>query len=314
MDDDYDIIATLGKGSFGIAYLCQSKRHQFEVLKIPKGFHHHKAEIYHGCAQDMPPTVNKSHARENKRIIHHEKKIIRGLQGIEGVPAISRPGTNHEIYTYYDSNFTFDQFISGMRDPSFELGGESLLRYAWSCVSVCEDVAKTIYDSQQKGLLIHADLKPDNVVIIPKDSRVRARVIDYSCALMKGMFESLKRIMLPNCHNYVPPDLLLGKRNRQRPNEKTDVFSIGMMLHTALTPKTPIYDNAMLLLPGIFTPYIALDCGRQIDELLVEMVRPNIDKRLDVASAYEGLSALRKDLESRVELEDFNTITIRKLL
>ncbi len=307
MDEPYHIYCMLGEGTFGAAFLLHFKD-RFEVLKIPKGLYRSDVEEYLEClnqglserSKKFLDAKDKTVARENKRLIYNEKKLLRSIQGAYGVIKLLPKGSNHEIFMPYESHLRFLDFILERRALAFDLGGTSLLKYTKDCTTICKDITRTMMESQDKGLMLHSDIKPDNVLVIANLDSIEGRLIDYSCAATKEMISSKAKVRLANGHVYVPPELYFGKRASLRPNEKSDVYSIGLMLCRALSPDIEVYDQNCMILPGVFPYFQSLDCGKNIDTLLLNMVRATVSERYDMKTAYEHLIELEKYFQSRL--------------
>lgn len=297
----------LGEGTFGAAFLLRFKD-RFEVLKIPKGLYRSDVEDYLEClnqglserSRKVLDVKDKIIARENKRLVYNEKKLLKSIQGAYGVIKLLPKGSNHEIFMPYESHSRFLDFILERRALAFSLGESPLLRYAKECTTICRNVTRTMMESQDKGLMLHSDIKPDNVLVVANEDGIEGRLIDYSCAATKEMISSKAKVRLANGHVYVPPELYFGKRASLRPNEKSDVYSIGLMLSRALSPDIEVYDPNCMILPGVFPYFQSLDCGKNIDGLLLNMVRTTVSDRYDMKTAHEHLLDLERYFQSRL--------------
>ncbi|HWO26591.1 MAG TPA: protein kinase, partial [Kofleriaceae bacterium] len=105
------------------------------------------------------------------------------------------------------------------------------LREALRCARA---VAEAIAEAHRRGL-VHADLKPENVVI-PRDGRVR--VVDFGVAKLVGGS--------PNAASGTPAYMAPERWHGVPPTGAIDVWAIGVMLHELITGRHPIGD-AMLL-------------------------------------------------------------------
>jgi len=95
-------------------------------------------------------------------------------------------------------------------------------------------VAEAIAEAHRRGL-VHADLKPENVVI-PRDGRVR--VVDFGVAKLVGGS--------PNAASGTPAYMAPERWHGVPPTGAIDVWAIGVILHELITGRHPIGD-AMLL-------------------------------------------------------------------
>ncbi len=82
--------------------------------------------------------------------------------------------------------------------------------------------------------VIHRDLKPENIMVGPGDA---IKLIDFGLAGQEGArrltFARLTQVM--GTPNYISPEQVKGKRGDQR----SDIYSVGVMLYEMLTGKCP---------------------------------------------------------------------------
>ncbi len=90
-------------------------------------------------------------------------------------------------------------------------------------VRVFAQVADALAHMHERGVC-HADLKPENLIIGPKD---RVKVIDYGLAWIKG--EPKNRVQ--GTPEYMAPETMLQKRI----DEQTDVFNFGATMYRLVT-------------------------------------------------------------------------------
>jgi hypothetical protein len=109
-------------------------------------------------------------------------------------------------------------------------------------------IAEAIAEAHRRGI-VHADLKPENVVI-PRDGRVR--VVDFGLAKLAG--GSPDASSSSGTPAYMAPERWRGAP----PTGAIDVWSLGMMLPELVTGRRPLSDAELMRLPYSKAP-IELD-------------------------------------------------------
>ena len=77
-------------------------------------------------------------------------------------------------------------FILERRALAFDLGNISAKVYE-DCTTICKDIADN--RNLNKGLMLHSDIKPDNVLVIANLDSIEGRLIDYSCAAKRDILQ-----------------------------------------------------------------------------------------------------------------------------
>jgi formylglycine-generating enzyme required for sulfatase activity/predicted Ser/Thr protein kinase len=154
-------------------------------------------------------------------------------------------------------------------------------------------VAEALEEAHDRGV-IHRDLKPANVMITPKG---QAKVLDFGLAKMLGPADATQS--LAETHGvmgtplYMSPEQALGKAA----DERTDLWSLGVLYYEALTGATPFHGaSGLAVLQAITT-----DAFRPVRE-----VRPEVPAEAEqiVARAlrktpsdrYATASSMKQDL------------------
>lgn len=84
--------------------------------------------------------------------------------------------------------------------------------------------------------VVHADLKPSNILLTRKDYEVKLADFGISEALSKnyGLIHEAKGSL-----RYMSPEVLSGEPF----NEKTDVWALGCILHELITLKAAFHES-----------------------------------------------------------------------
>ena len=105
------------------------------------------------------------------------------------------------------------------------------MREALRC---CRAVADAIAAAHRRGL-VHADLKPENIVF-PSDGRVR--IVDFGLARLAGG--------APNAASGTPAYMAPERWRGAPPTGAIDIWALGVTLHELITGGRPIPDDALL--------------------------------------------------------------------
>lgn len=139
--------------------------------------------------------------------------------------------------------------------------------------------------------VIHRDLKFDNIMVRRfGDGRVHATVLDFGVAKLLSRDESITRSgEVPGTPDIIAPELADGLA----PSAQSDLYSLGILLFTAITGQTPFSgDNEFELMRAHRTedlPRIEPLVGNRVPESLVDVVYELTQKepRLRPRSASE---------------------------
>jgi serine/threonine-protein kinase len=177
---------------------------------------------------------------------------------------------------------------------------KSLIQKAGSLpVSVVLDIAYQVCEAlgaAHKIGMVHRDIKPDNVVLIPRqNANPIAKILDFGISRLReetsgsgraaqGLTQTGVVIGTPE---YMSPEQALGKRGDQL-DGRSDLYSVGIVMYRMLTGELPFSaDNTVeMILHHLKTP------PRPPHELKPELGIP------DVVSAIV-MKALQKDREQR---------------
>jgi serine/threonine protein kinase len=157
-------------------------------------------------------------------------------------------------------------------------------------------------DTMHKHGVVHRDLKPENVMV---DSADRIKLIDFGIA----MKEDARRITHVNVTpmlgtpDYIAPEQVKGQRGDQR----SDIYSLGIMLYEMLTGEAPFSGPNPLAVMNervLHDPRPARKLRPEISAELQEILDRALerDPRRRYATASE--MALELEHQERVAVED----------
>ena len=254
----YEVLAKLGEGGMGEVYRAHDSRLGRDVaLKVLPG----------GLASDAA-------------------RIDRFRREARAVAALTHPN----IVTIYSV-----EEAGGVHFLTMELvDGETLERQLFSTgislvrlLDIGEALADALAAAHDKGI-VHRDLKPANVMI---DGSGRVKVLDFGLAKtttapgadLETMARTSEGVVLGTVP-YMSPEQVEGKPVDQR----SDIFSLGVLLYQAATGKRPFQGASQAAL---------------LSSILRDPPAPIADRRPDLPGEFGRLISrcLEKDRERRVQ-------------
>jgi len=150
-----------------------------------------------------------------------------------------------------------------------ELAGRQLnVRRA---VEIAIQIADAVGDAQARGYA-HGGLSPDSVVISAKG---RAKVPAFELASQSGFDrnDGAGRLI-----DYNSPEEARG----ERPDDRSDVYSVGAILYEMLTTRRPMHRGASA--PSASNPKVP----KELDGIVLKALSPNAGTRFQSAVAFAG--------------------------
>ncbi len=201
---DFEILGLLGEGGMGQVYLAEDTTLGRRVaLKLIKRWvlQNHGADRFLEEAR-ATASFNHPHIVTLYAVGEHDGRPYLALEYLDGESLRARLAT-----------------------------GPLPVRAALRC---CRAVAEAIAEAHRRGL-VHADLKPENVVI-STDGRVR--VVDFGLArIARGA---------PTAASGTPAYMAPERWRGAPPTGAIDVWALGVMLHELIAGQRPIADDALL--------------------------------------------------------------------
>ncbi|KAG9246247.1 hypothetical protein BJ878DRAFT_540457 [Calycina marina] len=134
------------------------------------------------------------------------------------------------------------------------------------CRSIFVQVAKAIHHLHTRALVVHRDIKDENVVL---DGEGNIKLIDFGSAayIKNGPFD-----VFAGTIDYAAPEVLAGKPYR---GKEQDVWALGILLYTIVYKENPFYSIDEIMDRDLRVPYI-------MSENSIDLIRLMLDR--DVGS------------------------------
>jgi serine/threonine-protein kinase len=138
-------------------------------------------------------------------------------------------------------------------------------------VEIAIQIADAVADAHAHGFG-HGGLSPDSVVISAKG---RAKIPAFELASQSGFDRDGNDGRLID---YDAPEEARG----ERPDDRSDVYSVGAILYETLTTRRPMHRGASA--PSASNPKVP----KELDEIVLKALAPNPDSRFQSAVAFAG--------------------------
>ncbi|KAI5433345.1 Calcium-dependent protein kinase 17, variant 2 [Lathyrus oleraceus] len=202
----YSIGKELGRGQFGVTYLCTHKTSgkQYACKTIAKR-----------------KLVNKEDIEDVKR----EVQIMHHLTGqaniVELIGAFEDKQSVHLVMELCAGGELFDRIIA--KGHYTERAAASLLRTIVQIVHTCHSMG-----------VIHRDLKPENFLLLSKDETSPLQATDFGLSVFYKQGEVFKDIV--GSAYYIAPEVL-----KRKYGPEVDIWSVGVMLYILLCGVPPFW-------------------------------------------------------------------------
>jgi serine/threonine-protein kinase len=201
----YEIVAEIGKGAMGTVYKAVDPLLDRTV-----------------ALKTISVAANDPDLAEYEARLYLEAKAVGGL--------------NHpNIVTVYDAGrsgsmpYLAMEYIEGTELASLTGGGAPLP--VEQALDIAAQVADGLAYAHAQGV-IHRDIKPANIMLA---SEGRVKIADFGIARMRSAEAKSEGANLMGSPRYLSPEQVLGRRADQR----SDVFSLGVVLYEMLTGAPP---------------------------------------------------------------------------
>jgi serine/threonine-protein kinase len=200
------------------------------------------------------------------------------------------------------------EFIEGVELRT--LLGEGRALPVSQAASIAAQVAEGLAYAHQHGV-VHRDIKPANIMVMADGA---AKITDFGIARMRTAADELTQTgMMLGSPKYMSPEQVIGKRADQR----SDIFSLGVILYEMLTGAAPFAgENVTALMYQIvnFAPPAPSAVNPAVPVLLDYIVAKMIAKPLEERYAdAQGLARDLRDCERQMSAPHAITQPVRPL-
>ncbi|APA10515.1 hypothetical protein SS1G_06961 [Sclerotinia sclerotiorum 1980 UF-70] len=143
------------------------------------------------------------------------------------------------------------------------------------CRSIFVQVARAIHHLHTKALVVHRDIKDENIVINGEGS---IKLIDFGSAayIKSGPFD-----VFVGTIDYAAPEVLSGK---PYPGKQQDVWALGILLYTIVYKENPFYSIDEIMDRDLRIPYIM---SEESIDLIKSMLNRDVDSRITIEQVME---------------------------
>ena len=196
--------------------------------------------------------------------------------------------TIYEIDEFGGKCFISMEFVEGKSIKGL-IGQEPIS--VKKALNIVMQVAEGLKAAHEKGI-VHRDLKSDNIMLTP-DGKVK--IADFGLAELKGAPSLTSQVSIMGTLPYASPEQLQGITA----DERTDVFSFGVVLYEMITGRLPFwseYEQATIYSILNEDPDPVTKLNKEIPTELEKIIGKALEKRAErrYQSMVEILADLRK--------------------
>jgi serine/threonine-protein kinase len=270
--DRYRIVEPLGRGGMGIVYKVEHTRiGKLLAMKLLTGELSHNPEV----------------VRRFKR----EALTVSKLQSPNTVQVFDFGVSDGLTYLVMElvSGETLTRALSAHGPMPFSRLGKIV-------VQLCSSLA----EAHRKGI-VHRDIKPDNIMLVPAEGADLAKVLDFGLAKLReteGLCDVTGQGMILGTPYYMAPEQIRGGEIDAR----TDVYGIGALMYRALTGFHPFSGTPMAVMQ------------RHLNEAPIPPAERAPELGIPPGVSRLVMRALRKDPRGRFQtIEDLQRLLVEEI-
>ncbi|MEM6689245.1 MAG: serine/threonine-protein kinase [Planctomycetota bacterium] len=264
VEDGFEILSTIGRGGMGIVFLAKEKSlDRLVAIKV-------LSPLLGGNQAARQRFLNE--ARSAASVIHRHIVTIHAVSAKHKTPYL--------VMEYVEGSTLQDQL-----DNDGPIAIEEVVRMG---LQLCSALSA----AHQKGV-IHRDIKPSNIMVQSESNDVL--LADFGLASTTGLSGLTRTGTVVGTPAFVAPETL---DSETRADERSDLFSLGVVLYALCTGDSPFQSDSMLgTLHRIAScnPKSLSESAPQVSanlsQLVMRLLNKNPDERYE--SADEVASALR---------------------
>jgi serine/threonine-protein kinase len=273
----YELLAELGKGAMGIVYRANDPLLDRQV-----------------AIKTVSMSLDPQEMAEYEGRFYQEAKAAGSLNHPNIVTIYDVGKSGHLAYMAME-------FLQGEELRSLLATGQPLP--VERAVEIAAQVAEGLAYAHQNGV-VHRDVKPANVML---STTGRVKITDFGIARMRSAEVRTQTGIVLGSPRYMSPEQVAGKRAEPR----SDIFSLGVILHEMLTGRPPFtgedVTSVMFQIMNLVPPPPS-SINPRVPEVLDFIVAKAIAKPLD--DRYASAEELAKDLREVAKQIDTTVHTL----
>lgn len=276
--EDFQIIKELGRGGFGTVYLAKNRK--LDLLRALKVLSENYCKDPALVKRFLKEAQMAAKLEEHPNIIriYHVGTFLR--EGSDKIPFIEM------------------KYIEGSRDLKKILAEKKKLNYPFATaisIQICDAL-----DFSHKKNILHKDIKPSNILLYYQaETKTKLTFSDGTTVTpniiitdfgISGAKEEQRRLMTVFTPGYASPEQISGKPL----DERTDIYSLGVMLYEMITGELPLKENPTPpknILQGI---------PGYLNDIILKCLESEIDNR------FSSAKDLKNALLDRVDIDPFD--------